>query len=270
MPPNLACLTGQRWWDEENDANDFCDNERNRIKWSVLKNDNPAAENWRIKEDITEYNREALINSIDYMYGIFWDSVYYKRYDLVFAIIPRGDTHTTNTWNDIWETFGRKEYFRTNVLGNWYEDVRITANFIVNNPGILDLRDLQDNIHTESTEWWTDAPNVNCRYCSSESDCLGNAEFGDEICGVPVGGHGYASGNIYDLFYNQDIIILTNATKADGTTPIESKCNADLQPGRKYRVIIKNWMGVYNRHVGVTTKPCWKNWERKVTILEIA
>lgn len=264
-----AGATGKKWsdfsngyvsglgivWNCGNEQIDFCDNSQDRIAWMAEKN--KTVNNWEAIEDGNLFNDNKLVDGRSYIYGVYW-SPDDKQYAIVFVLIPDENNIPIDPdgFYQIDEDHGNYfggDNFRSNILGNRYIEARTSAIFnvtLTSNLSIISLRgiianndNLGDNI--EKVDFSLTEPNVQ----SISQDW--------NHCDVQTS---YFTSFVKSEFKSSKIKLWTDAT---------SDSNGQLDVGT-YRVVIRNWMGLYKFPGTYVGKECYRDYERSVSIYKIS
>jgi len=264
---------------DANDEDDYCDNNMDYIRWQANRNDGsqpswPATDfsrvaDWRTSAvvwyDYNSGDNSVLTDGYEYMYGIFWIAEA-KKYDIVFAMIPRQGTPETN-FNKIWEEDldWDKNFWRTNPLGNIYVNLREVHNNTVVLAADTTISTIMIGLKDHSG---VITDKIGCLACSNDENCINkiydgqSTQIGDEKC-VDVN----VDSVLTDAFKREPIEVRIKATKSDGT-PVT--CNDNLVGGRTYRVIVKNWFGFWEKDNWVSSDGgCYANFDRSVSIIQV-
>lgn len=242
-----------------NFPNEFCSNTgQDKIRWSACTDDDTTA--WNVTEkDCGGHNSDKLSNNRKYMYGVLWN-IEDKKYDVVFAIVPVNSFVAGMSWDYIWEQYKHDNY-RRNILGNEYFSARVVADYNFTPTSPVNIRNvLIQNIEIAQKGKVIFTP------CSSEQECFPRW-ISTEHCTIYVLGAGP-----YTDIRNLPIILLINATKADGTKfgSLPDDKNRDLLTGRTYRVVIQEW---FNQNAQAAAfnfmNTCYDRYARSITITEI-
>lgn len=251
-----------------NDNNDFCDNERDMITWRADNSEGEswASEKWRVtdnSDDIgfiiggTTGNSEILSDERNYMYGLYW--VPHKNaYTLLFTMFPDQNpvAYSTKDWGDIWNKALKKDFYRSNQLGQRFFEARQVANFLVTpEVPLIPYGDLRGSI---ASAMQIDADTkIKFLPCDS-SDCFSMpVEISDEDCS-------YSESN--PLQY-RDVVVRVFHTDTNGNAIKDS--SIALPSGKTYRVIVTNWIAGFDGGGGGGTN-CYNSYERTVLIIESA
>jgi len=263
----------------ENDVDDFCDNDEEKLGWSANTREGTwKYESWRVKDTAFKRNDDILYgdssSKTPYVYGLFWIPEA-QIYDIVFVVVPDKDARITNDFNEIWNKDLKKgeDFYRTNALGNYYLEARTVANFIVTLSTDVNIyQDIMQNIATEAYGSSDKIDKVHFQSCFGLDTCFPKVSAKSKAqCSILSGyQHYYAK----DMFLEEDIYMYTNATDVDDN--LITNPNENLLAGKKYRVIVRNWWGRYRKcmlagcpNVANSAGDCYLYAERAVTILEI-
>jgi len=182
-------------------------------------------------------------------------------YSVLFARVPKQGKG--NSFDFISDYFKNKQFYRWNRLGYWQPEARRIVDRVVTGVGDKKISDIEKMI-ADATETATpgyglktslqssdckslpdDSPTNGCvsyKHCSSKEDCTGTIPIRlrfPESAQDPK-----MMSEAPGKFINKSIIVESNIPK--------EKLNENLDPNKKYRVVINNWLGKFRAEGSIT------------------
>jgi len=246
------------WYDCDSDADDFCDNDDDKIMWVSDSPDTFPPPTRPIKDQYSDdiRNHRYVYPHLNYMYGVFWKSHEEdEQYKVLFVRTVSEELYINFDFIVESLSYDVDNVIRFNELGNFYRLPRIILNATVtpvnDKPMSALITEMQENIGYEYQEL-----TVSTKPCNDITSCFYTeaSRTDSKKCG-----------DLEQIFSTESIILRTNVPGYE---------NGFLDNDTEYVVQITNWFNKFRSCEGWNDLACfdtncYDRIDRTITIADV-